>query len=83
MVAVACIRAVVTGIAHTVAVVESSEAANQLPDGTVLPAIVDGERLASGPDQVAAYLSELRRFVADWNRFQTDACYIDEDGSVC
>ncbi len=47
-----------------------------------LPAIREGERVVN-PAELPGYLEELRRFVADWNRFQSDACYIDVDGKVC
>ena len=47
-----------------------------------LPAIEDGGRWYSG-DEVPGYLAELRRDLAAWRKFQSDACYIDDDGSVC
>jgi hypothetical protein len=49
---------------------------------TDLPVIVDGGRRYPA-DQIPSFLDQLRRDVADWNRFQSDACYIDDDGSVC
>lgn len=48
-----------------------------------LPVIRDHERVVSGRDALLGYLRELEKLAADWRRFQSDACYIDEDGQVC
>jgi hypothetical protein len=48
-----------------------------------LPAVRHDERIISGRDNLLAYLQELERLVDEWRRFQTDACYIDDDGEVC
>ena len=49
-----------------------------LPAGiTQLPAIVDGDRLIYG-EAVPAYLAALERELAEWRKFQVDACYCDE-----
>ncbi len=47
-----------------------------------LPAIRDGDRWI-GADDIDGYLVELRRFVGQWRKFQADACYLEDDGSVC
>ena len=70
-------------VAYKRIVVEPEQAPADLPAGTTLPAIRHDERLISGQTALVAYLSELEQFVADWRRFQSDACYIDEDGEVC
>jgi len=46
------------------------------------PVLVDGERRASG-DQIEPFLAELASDLADWNRFQSDSCYIGDDGRTC
>ena len=54
-------------------------------DATVpvtLPAINDGDRWV-GAEDLAQYITELRSDVALWRKFQTDACYVDDDGSIC
>jgi hypothetical protein len=51
--------------------------------GHALPAVRDGERVASGEDEIAAYLKELKRFVRDWRMFEGDTCYVNEDGETC
>jgi hypothetical protein len=47
-----------------------------------LPAIRDNGQMINGPAAISAYLKDLEKFVADWRRFQSDSCYID-DGEVC
>jgi len=47
------------------------------------PLLRDGERTATGDGAVAVFLADLRRDLARWGRFQSDACYIDDDGQVC
>lgn len=48
-----------------------------------LPLITDGEQLVFGEQDLLDYLRRLERFVGDWRRFQSDACYVDEDEQVC
>jgi hypothetical protein len=48
-----------------------------------LPVVRHDERLICGREDLLAYLQELERLAEDWRRFQTDACYIDDDGEVC
>jgi hypothetical protein len=47
-----------------------------------LPAIKDGDRWI-GADGIDAYLVELRHFLGLWRKFQADACYLEDDGTVC
>lgn len=47
-----------------------------------LPAIKDGDRWI-GADAIDGYLIELREFLGQWRKFQADACYLEDDGSVC
>ncbi|MBT8211996.1 MAG: hypothetical protein KJN71_02495 [Acidimicrobiia bacterium] len=65
-------------IAHTV----RSVSANELPPGTAAPVILDGDKTISG-SELSAYLAGLGKLMADWDRFQSDACYLDDDGEVC
>ena len=65
-------------IAHQVIVVEPDEQLN-FP----VPALKDNGQIFSGQQAIAAHLRELEKTVADWRRFQSDACYIDDDGEVC
>jgi hypothetical protein len=70
-------------IAHKVIVVEPGQPPKGLPAGTPLPALVDNGQIFTGSAELAAHLKELEKVVADWPRFQSDACYIDDDGEVC
>jgi hypothetical protein len=51
--------------------------------GARAPLLRDGERVATGHDEIEAFIAELRRDVALWQKFQTDACYVDDDGGIC
>jgi hypothetical protein len=48
-----------------------------------LPAIKNGERIASGKDELMAYLKELESVAREWRTFQGDWCYLDDQGEVC
>jgi hypothetical protein len=70
-------------VAHKVVVVEEGQAAAELKPDVLLPAIKDNGQVVSGPTAIATYLRELEKFVAGWQRFQSDSCYIDDDGAPC
>ena len=62
-------------------VVDPKEAQNQFGEGVSLPVLTDNARIVSG-DQIPAYVKELTQFVHSWRRFQSDCCYIDDDGET-
>jgi len=70
-------------VAHKVVVVESDQTIDGLDPKVALPAIIDNGQTICGLAAIATYLEELERFVADWRRFQSDSCYIDDDGKPC
>ncbi|MBI1881210.1 MAG: hypothetical protein HYR94_23770 [Chloroflexi bacterium] len=70
-------------VAHKVIVVEAGQSVDDLDVGVALPAIADNGQTISGPAAISAYLKELANFVADWRRFQSDSCYLGEDGKAC
>ena len=70
-------------IAHEVIIVDAAQVPDSLPPETQLPVLSDGSRLITGRVEIAEHLTELERFVADWRRFQADACYVDDDGKIC
>ncbi|MCB1246769.1 MAG: hypothetical protein KDB69_05860 [Acidimicrobiia bacterium] len=47
-----------------------------------LPAIEESGRVV-GPADLDVYLDELQTTLAQWRKFQTDACYVEDDGIVC
>jgi hypothetical protein len=54
-----------------------------LPSGVTLPAIREGDRIIDGQAHIDAYLLEIEVFAAAWSKFQSDTCYLDDDGTVC
>ena len=43
----------------------------------------DGDEVVAGEENLLRYLDELRDLLGEWDRFGSDACYIEEDGSIC
>ena len=70
-------------IRHEVVLDPSDDAC---PDGigqADLPVLEDDGDILSEADAIDARLDDLRQLMADWDRFQSDACYIEDDGSIC
>jgi glutathione S-transferase len=70
-------------VAHQVVVVKAGQTPNELNPAVPLPAIQDNGQIISGPGAISRYLQELQKFVADWQRFQSDSCYLDDEGQSC
>ncbi len=69
-------------VAHEVVVLES---ADRLPAGLeadALPVLVDDGAVVQGAEAIFERLEELEGFREQWYRFQSDACYCDEEGNV-
>ena len=47
------------------------------------PRLVDRDIDATGVEEIATALESLDEFAREWYRFQSDSCYIDDDGTVC
>jgi hypothetical protein len=62
-------------------VIDPKDAQRQLGTGISLPVLTDNARVVSG-DEIPAYIKELTQFVHSWRRFQSDCCYIDDDGET-
>lgn len=72
-------------IQHDVVIVDS---ADDLPGvGAVsmqdLPALVDDGVVYASEAGLQRHVEELRQLMGVWDRFQSDACYIDDDGQLC
>jgi len=52
-------------------------------DVPALPALRDEGEFVTGETALRDHIDHLRSLMADWDRFQSDACHVDEDGSVC
>ena len=63
-------------------VVVDEKKAAQLFDNAPLPVITNNERVVSG-DGIPGYIKELKQLMREWQRFQSDACYVDDDGETC
>ncbi len=70
-------------VAHRVVVVEANQTPAELGPDIPLPALKENGQLVYGAQAIAAYMGELERFVANWRRFQSDSCYIDDEGQIC
>jgi glutaredoxin len=68
-------------LAHKVVVVEDSEDP-EVPHAARLPVLDDEGHLIVGRDAILDHLDKLAGFKAEWEKFQTDACYCDEEGNV-
>lgn len=62
----------------------------QVDDSTVLPddvpdtpALRDDGTVITGEAALNDHLETLADLMNDWDRFQSDACYIEDDGTVC
>lgn len=53
---------------------------DDVPD---LPALRDEGEIVTGETALRDHLDTLRALMADWDRFQSDACYVEDDGSIC
>lgn len=47
------------------------------------PILRDGDRVAATPDEVDAFIEDLRRDLLLWNKYQSDTCYIDGVDGTC
>lgn len=55
-----------------------------LPDDVpTTPALRDDGTVITGETALDEHLQELTDLMNDWDRFQSDACYIEDDGTVC
>ena len=62
---------------------ETIEADTERPDDVPsLPALRDDGEVVTGESTLRTHLDHLRELMADWDRFQSDACYVD-DGTIC
>lgn len=66
-------------IAYETEVVEG----NLPEDVPELPALRTDGDVITGAAALQEALDNLRALMSDWNRFQSDACYIEDDGSIC
>ena len=69
-------------IAHKVVPVPTEAGrVEQMPQGKRAPLLVDGDEMFEGHEAINRHFDELEEFVALWRKFQTDACYCDDEGN--
>jgi hypothetical protein len=59
---------------------DSTALPDDVPD---TPALRDDGEVITGEAALRDHLDDLRELMNDWDRFQSDACYIEDDGTVC
>jgi glutathione S-transferase len=70
-------------LAHEVILVNKGEKLPEgLPEGSKPPVLLDDKEVIQGSDNILKHLEKLKKFKALWEKFQTDACYCDEEGNV-
>ena len=62
-------------------VINLKDAAQTFGGDVSLTVLTDNARIVSG-DQIPAYIKELTDLIHQWRRFQSDCCYIDDDGET-
>lgn len=46
-------------------------------------AIVEGETITSGHSEISLFVSDITKAMIQWQKFQSDACYISDDDTDC
>jgi hypothetical protein len=47
------------------------------------PVLRDGQRIATTEEEVAHFITELRRDLLLWTKYQSDTCYVDGVDGTC
>ncbi|MCM8814266.1 MAG: hypothetical protein NC924_10120 [Candidatus Omnitrophica bacterium] len=69
--------------ARTAIVIENRTALRQrFPAVKQFPVLVDEGKIYAGANAVLTRLTELQELKDLWYKFQSDACYCDEEGNV-
>jgi len=67
-------------ISHDVIVVDGAPPARAgVPQDVHAPALIDEGRVYEGDAAILQRLDELEAFKEEWYKYQSDACYCDED----
>ncbi|OHB80447.1 MAG: hypothetical protein A2Z25_08855 [Planctomycetes bacterium RBG_16_55_9] len=70
-------------MAHETVVLESpNDLPPELADAGCPPILVDGRDVIQGSKEIIAHLEELEQFKELWYKFQSDACYCNEQGDI-
>jgi glutaredoxin len=69
-------------IAHEVVTLDGSGELPDDVDAEKLPVLVDEGQAYVGADEIVKRLEYLERFRELWYKYQSDACYCDEDEEI-
>jgi glutaredoxin len=70
-------------LAHKVVMVKDrAELPVEISKDSRLSVMVDGNEIFQGHDRILHHLEQLENFKAEWDKFQSDACYCDDDGKT-
>lgn len=69
-------------LAREMVEVDAPGGAQALPSGLDPPVLVDDHDTFQGHHRILAHLEALADFKAAWEKFQSDACYCDDEGQV-
>jgi glutathione S-transferase len=67
---------------RVVAIDDPGQLPASLPRGTRLPALRDGGALVEGSRAILEHLDGTGAFEELWYKFQSDACYCDDEGKA-
>jgi hypothetical protein len=56
--------------------------ADETGESVHTPTVRDGDETVTGKDNIMDYFEDLKDFLAEWQKFQSDACYCDAEGNV-
>lgn len=70
-------------IAHKVTIYNVGDRSNRPDMNYTPPLLLDNGTLIQGHSKIQSHLEILEERLAEWSKFQSDACYIDDDGDVC
>jgi glutaredoxin len=67
-------------LAHQIVLREPANASSGKPSAAdSVPLLVDGKKMIPGSVVIREYLRDLAGFKAQWDKYQSDACYCDEE----
>jgi len=46
------------------------------------PVLKDNGKMVQGEKEILRYLEEYKKLKDEWDKFQSDACYCDDEGNI-
>ncbi|MCM8797375.1 MAG: hypothetical protein NC923_05835 [Candidatus Omnitrophica bacterium] len=70
-------------VAHKVVIVKKGPISVPGASSKVMPPVLIDEKIViEGKDKIVSYLEKFEEFMQEWYKFQSDACYCDEEGNI-